>query len=153
MRDLSEYKLLGYYLIKFYEKNYITQIKYEQVKYLTQCIFKRLGSYNNYHLLPIEEKMNIVKSMINKGVFNTKVINGKPTFSQKYNYEIIKYINTTYSYDGSLAFKLPKEIHEGNNNLFNLAKHMYTDGIDLGLQAAINAEINNFYSKQLKKIL
>ncbi|MBE7074486.1 MAG: hypothetical protein E7376_00680 [Clostridiales bacterium] len=150
MRDLSEYKLLGYYLIKLYEKSETCQLKYEQVKTFTQNVFKRLGTNYNYNFLPIDEKINIIKSMISKGMFSTKVVNGKQTFTQKYNHEIAKYIYVTYSADGNLTFKLPREIIEGNKSLLQFAKNIYSNGIDLNLQSAIQSELNTYSTKQPK---
>lgn len=145
MRELSECKLLGYYLIKQYEKTGLSELKYEQVKYLTESIFKKLNT-NNYVLVPLENKNAIIKSMINRGVFKTCNINGKSTFSQKYNYEIFKYITAHYSPDGNLVFKLAKEIKLKDNSILSSVKSTYTN-LNLDITSIANFEITNYLSK------
>lgn len=144
---ISEYKLLGYYLIKMYETIGTDSIKYEQVKYLTNGVFKRLANNISYELSPIAEKRQIIDTMIKKNVFRTSNLNGKQSFTQIYNYEITKNILAIYSCDGNLTFKLPKEIKTENCIMLNTLKTMYTNGISLQLQSALNTEIKIFTQK------
>lgn len=145
MRELSECKLLGYYLIKQYEKLGLSELKYEQVKLLTESIFKKLNT-NSYVLVPLENKNAIIKSMINKGVFKTCNVNGKNTFSQKYNYEFFKYITAHYSPDGNLVFKLSKEINLKDNAILSSVKSTYSN-LNLDITSIANFEIANYLSK------
>lgn len=150
MRDISEYKLLGYYLLNIYEKTGTDNLKYEQVKSLTEKIFKECV-FKNYKLLPIDSKKELIQKMISKGVFKTTIINGKQSFSQIYNYEISKYIYGVYSNDGSFTFKLPKEIKAKDMLLIQNIKKIYEANVGLDLQLAINAELNIFYKSIQQK--
>lgn len=149
MREISEYKLLGYYLIKLYEKTGLDSLKFEQVKFLCESVHKKVDSAN-YVFLPIDNKTTIIKSMINRGLFKTTNINGKQSFSQIYNYEISKFVYAYYNCDGDLTFKLPKEIKENKNNNINKYKSIY-ENFSLDLLSAINGELNNYYSKMYTK--
>lgn len=150
--EISEYKLLGYYLLKIFEHTNIDGLSYESVKSLTEGVFKRLGNASNYTLLSIEGKRQIIDSMIKKNVFKTSSINGKATFSQVYNYEATKFIFAVYSCDKSLVFKLPKNIASGeNSSLLDAMKSMYTSGMNLELQSALNSELKVFIQKALSK--
>ena len=144
---ISEYKLLGYYLIKIYDTIGMDNVKYEQVKALTNSVFKRLAGNSGHELSPIAEKRQIIDSMIKKNVFKTSNLNGKPTFTQVYNYEISKNILAVYSCDGNLTFKLPKEVKAGNATMLDILRNMYTTGISLQLQASLDAEIKTFLQK------
>lgn len=149
MREISEYKLLGYYLINIYEKTGLDSLKFEQVKFLSDSIFKKMNTAN-YVFLPIDSKNTIVKNMINRGMFRTTNINGKQSFSQIYNYEISKFIYAYYNCDGDLTFKLPKEIKENKVNNINKYKSIY-ENFSLDLLSAINFELNNYCSKLYTK--
>ncbi len=149
MREISEYKLLGYYLIKIYEKTGLDYLKIEQVKFLSDSIFKKMNSAN-YIFLPIENKSAIVKNMINRGMFKTTNINGKQSFTQIHNYEISKFIYVYYNCDGDLTFKLPKEIKENKFNNINKYKSIY-ENFSLDLLSVINSELNNYCLKLYTK--
>lgn len=149
MRDISEYKLLGYYLLKMYEKTGVDSLKYEQAKAITDGVFKKINN-SQYNLLPLDNKMNLVKSMINKGVFKTTVVNGNHTFTQVYNFEISKHIFASYNNCGSLLFKLPKEIKLDNETVLQSIKKIYESNLGLDLQQAINSEIDKIKSQQTK---
>lgn len=144
---ISEYKLLGYYLIKLYDTIGSDNIKYEHAKFLTNNVFKRLTQNSVYELTQISNKNELIDSMIKKNVFKTSTLNGKPTFTQIYNYEISKNILAVYSCDGNLTFKLPKEVKAGNTKLLDTLRNMYTNGISLQLQSSLNAEIKGFIQK------
>lgn len=149
MRDISEYKLLGYYLLKVYEKTGTDSLKYEQAKTITDNVFKKINN-SQYNLLPLESKMNLIKSMINKGVFKTTVVNGNHTFTQVYNFEISKHIFVNYNNGGTLLFKLPKDIKLDNNTLLQSIKNIYENNLGLDLQQAINYEIEKIKAQQTK---
>lgn len=149
MRDISEYKLLGYYLLKMYEKTGADSLKYEQAKTITDNVFKKINN-SQYNLLPLESKMNLIKSMINKGVFKTTVVNGNNTFTQVYNFEISKHIFVNYNNCGTLLFKLPKDIKLDNSTLLQSIKNIYESNLGLDLQQAINYEIDKIKAQQTK---
>ena len=150
MRDISEYKLLGYYLLKLYEKDGVDSIKYEQAKQLTNNVFNKIG-FSNYRLLPLDDKLAIVKSMISKGVFRTTSIGGKQSFTQVYNFEIAKMISTCYGFDGNLVFKIPKECKSSGNQVTLNYKKAYEADLNLDLLAAINKEFYSISSKNVSK--
>lgn len=149
MREISEYKLLGYYLVALNEKTGISSIKYEQVKALTEKVCKRLTT--NYSLLSMNSKSNIIKTMISKGLFKVSNINGKTTFSQVYNFEIMKNIFVSYTYDGTLSFKLPPKLSVDSKQFANI-KSLYVDNVDLDLKGSINLELNSFINTNLKNL-
>lgn len=143
MREVSEYKLLGYYLLKLYESAGINSIKYEQVKLLTDEICGKLNlTYNFVRMLP---KKDILQKMISKGVFKTKSVNGKTTFCQIYNFEIAKNIYAVYDCDGYLTFKLPQGT--GSEDKIAYAKKIYEADLNLDLRSCINSELKKFISK------
>lgn len=144
---ISEYKLLGYYLLKLYETNGNDSIKYEQVKSLTNNVFNRLVGNPNQGYTPLNAKKDIINSMIKKNIFKVNNINGKQSFTQIYNYEVSKYILAVYSCDGYLTFKLPKEIKEGDEIMLNAMRKIYTNGISLQLKSSLDSEIKNFIQK------
>ena len=144
---ISEYKLLGYYLIKLYDTISVDNIKYEQAKSLTNSVFKRLSATTSFEISPIAEKRQVIDSMIKKNVFKTNNVNGKQSFTQVYNYEICKNILAVYSCDGNLTFKLPKEVKSTNTIMLDAFRKMYTNGISLQLQTALNSEIKTFIQK------
>lgn len=149
MREISEYKLLGYYLLKLYEKTGVDNLKYEQVKYLSDAVLKKVNSTNSV-LIPLATKNNIVKTMISKGVFKTTYINGKSSFTQIYNYEIAKYIYVTYNCDGNLTFRLPKDIRTNNKNSLSQIKNIYTN-LNLDIISIANNELNTYFAKTYPK--
>ncbi|MCI7002943.1 MAG: hypothetical protein MR904_01190 [Clostridia bacterium] len=149
MREISEYKLLGYYLLKLYEKTGVDNLKYEQVKYLSDAVLKKVNSTNSV-LIPLATKSNIVKTMISKGVFKTTSINGKSSFTQIYNYEIAKYIYVTYNCDGNLTFRLPKDIKTNNKNSLSQIKNIYTN-LNLDIISIANNELNTYFAKAYPK--
>lgn len=149
MREISEYKLLGYYLLKLYEKTGVDNLKYEQVKYLSDAVLKKVNSTNSV-LIPLTSKSNIVKTMISKGVFKTTSINGKSSFTQIYNYEIAKYIYVTYNCDGNLTFRLPKDIKTNNKNSLSQIKNIYTN-LNLDIISIANNELNTYFAKNYPK--
>lgn len=152
MNNISEYKLLGYYLITIYETNRFDNIKYDDVKKISTNVMSKLN--NEYYFSPIDSKADIVKKMISKGVFKTSKIDDKLTFKQIYNYELIKYINANYSSNGELSFKLPQDVSNSNKALLNTLKNIYLKdkAIDLNLQKTINNELRSYCIKQLQKI-
>ena len=149
MREISEYKLLGYYLLKLYEKTGVDNLKYEQVKYLSDAVLKKVNSTNSV-LIPLATKSNIVKTMISKWVFKTTSINGKSSFTQIYNYEIAKYIYVTYNCDGNLTFRLPKDIKTNNKNSLSQIKNIYTN-LNLNIISIANNEWNTYFAKNYPK--
>ena len=149
MREISEYKLLGYYLLKLYEKTGVDNLKYEQIKYLSDAVLKKVNSTNSV-LIPLATKSNIVKTMISQGVFKTTSINGKSSFTQIYNYEIAKYIYVTYNCDGNLTFRLPKDIKTNNKNSLSQIKNIYTN-LNLDIISIANNELNTYFAKAYPK--
>ena len=149
MREISEYKLLGYYLLKLYEKTGVDNLKYEQVKYLSDAVLKKVNSTNSV-LIPLATKSNIVKTMISKGVFKMTSINGKTSFTQVYNYEIAKYIYVTYSCDGNLTFRLSKDIKTNDKNSLSQIKNIYTN-LNLDIISIANNELNTYFAKAYPK--
>lgn len=147
MKEISEYKLLGYYLVKLHDLARLNSLNYEQVKSITQNVFNSIDAVN-YKLLPLHEKISIVKNMINKGMFKTAVVGGKQTFVQVHNYEICKHIFANYCNDKSLVFRLPKELTSENASLLQAIKNTYEANINLELQSAIEKAIVPYLSKQ-----
>lgn len=86
--------------------------------------------------------------MINKGLFKTSLIGGKPTFVQVRNYEICKYIYSNFSNDKTLVFKLPKELNSDNSSLFQTIEKYYESDINLELQSAVHHAIVPYLYKQ-----
>ena len=149
MREISEYKLIGYYLLKIYEKSGFNGIKYEQAKQITENVFKNISS-TNYDLKQIDTKQDIVKRMIYNGQFKTANVNGVSGFVQIRTFEIVKHIFVTYNCDGLLTFKLPKDINQKNTFLLQNIKTVYESSMNLDLKLAIDKEIYMLISKQLK---
>ncbi len=145
MREISEYTLLGNYLVILSDEIGIDTIKYETSREITDAIIARVNKSNqNYLLLPMDKKMEIVKKMISKGVFRTDPSNKTTPFKQIYNYEIAKGICATYSCSGTLSFKFTKQ---ENDNVFNLIKSSYTQNLNLDIQTALTSEIAKFTPK------
>ena len=139
MRDISEYKLLGNYLIKLYENYGIDSLVYEQAHSLTEKLFANDFIKVNYRLLPFEDKNNIVKNMINCGVFKTNHNNKIIPFKQVYNFEVSKNINAVYTCDKNLSFKINKlENNSDKNTLVLYMKNIYSKDLSLNLQNEIN---------------
>lgn len=153
MRELSEYKLLGYYLISLYDLCGLDSLKYDDIKALTENAFNRITDVNNkYILTPLNKKIDIVNAMIKKNVFKPTIINNKKSFTQIYNFEVVKNIFASYNFNGILTFKLPKEIKEGNYQYINNFRNIYSSDIGLDLRNAITTELNKFASKGNTKI-
>lgn len=147
MRDISEYKLLGNYLVNLYEKSGKSSIKYESIKSILENIEHSINKkFDIYQVSPIDKKVDIVKAMISKGVFKTYPGNKATPFKQVYPYEISPYIFAEYSCDGSLNFYLTKELLNDKDKIIGKIKKMYTTDSNLFLQSAINSEINSFNS-------
>lgn len=148
MREISEYTLLGNYLVTLSDKLGLDSIKYETAKSLTDKIIAIINKTNeNYVLLPIEQKMAIVKNMISKGVFRTDPTNKITPFKQVYNYEASKYILATYSCDGSLVFKLPKSSTEDRDYMSYNIRTTFCSNINLDLQKAITQVLDEHKAK------
>lgn len=139
MREISEYTLLGNYLVIVSDKLGQDSIKYEVAKSLTEKVMASVNKNSqNYILLPMDSKKNIVQKMIGKGVFRTNSSNRAITFKQVFNYEIAKNINAYYSCDGNLVFKLPKTSYDEKDRTYTLIKSSYCDNLNLDLRNAIN---------------
>lgn len=148
MREISEYTLVGNYLVNLSDKLGLDSIKYETAKSLTEKIIAIINKTNqNYVLLPIEHKMAIVKSMISKGVFRTDPANKIVPFKQIYNYEASRFILATYSCDGSLVFKLPKTSAEDRDYMSSNIRATFCSNINLDLQNAINTVLTEHRNK------
>ena len=142
MKQISEWWILGNCLVTAFEKWGLTSIKYETAKSISDAVIVRLSkSSNNYQLLPIEVKANIIKQMISKGVFKTDKNNKLVPFKQVYNFEVAKSIYAVYSCDGVLQFMLPKFSSDEKNFVLKTVKDTYCLSVSLDLQSAINAEI------------
>lgn len=154
MREISEYKLLGNYLVNLYEKNGKSSIKYETIKSILENIETSLNKqFDTYQILPIEKKVELVKKMISKGVFKTNPGNKVNPFKQVYPYEVSSYIYAEYNCDGSLYFSLSKELSSNKDYTIEKIKKIYTTDSNLILQSAINKEITSLnYAKQKNKV-
>lgn len=138
MREISEYTLLGNYLVLISDKLGQDSIKYEVAKSITEKIIAQVNkNTQSYLLLPMDKKMDIVKSMISKGVFRTDSSNRAMPFKQVYNYEVSRYIHAVYTCDGSLTFKFPKTTNEDKDYIMNAIKASYCHNLNLDLQNAI----------------
>jgi len=147
MREISEYTLLGNYLVIVSDKLGIDTIKYETAKVITEQAISEVNKKSqSYLLLPMSKKMDIVKAMIGKGVFRTDTANKTQPFKQVYTYEVAKNIQAHYSCDGCLVFKLPKQKTADGDVILPAAKETYTSSINLDLKTAINNSILNFKS-------
>lgn len=149
MRDISEYKLLGNYLIKLYENYGVDSIGYEQAHSLTEKLFTNDYIKVNYRLLPFEEKNSIVKNMINSGVFRTNHNNRIIPFKQVYNYDVSKNINAVYTCDKNLSFKITKQDGSVDKNvLIQQMKNIYSKDLSLNLQNEINQIMSSYKPNQ-----
>ena len=143
MRDISEYKLLGNYLVKLYQKYGVDSIKYENAQSLTKSVFSNsLGV--NYNLLPMESKVKIIQNMINKGVFRTNLGNRILPFKQVYKFEVSNGINATYSCDKSLTFKIFESVDKDKNHAVQILESLYCKDVGLDIQKEIDRAISNY---------
>ena len=152
MRELSEYKLLGNYLVNLYEKYGVDTIRYENAHMVTSNILNKLKDVdNNYNIIPIEQKYDIVKSMISKGVFRTNPGNKIAPFKQVYNYEVSKGIVAVYSCDKSLVFKIPNIANISRDSQLKNLREIYCNDIGLVLQNAVDVQLKA-YKPQTNRI-
>ena len=151
MRDISEYKLLGNYLVRLYQKYGVDQLKYENVQEFTSSVFSKLNNLGStYNLLPIEPKVKIVQNMINKGVFRTNTGNKLIPFKQVYKYEVSRGIYAIFGCDKTLTFKIMANLELGKENQIKDVEEMYCRDIGLDIQKEINAVVDNY--KMINKI-
>ena len=146
MREISAYTILGGILATLTERHSVDSIKYETAKDIIDAVISKVNkSAQNYLLLPMQKKMDIVKSMIGKGVFKTDHTNKITPFKQVYNYEVAKSICATYSCNGSLTFKFPKLAED--DPALNAIKSSYTQNLPLDIQTALSTEITGSLPK------
>lgn len=147
MREISEYKLLGYLLIGLYEKTGNSDLKYEKAKELISMSTKSVDSFETlYQLSTINSKMDILNDMMRKNVFNITKVNDKITFTQK-NYEVSKFIQACYSNDKVLTFKVSSNVKNSDSNDINIYKTMYVNNMSLDLRKALDQQLNSYISK------
>ncbi len=147
MREISEYTLLGNYLVIVSDKLGVDSIKYETAKIITEQAISEVNKKSQcYLLLPMSKKIDIIKAMISKGVFRTDTSNKTQPFRQIYSYEVAKNIQANYTCDGCLTFKLPKVKTADGDAILPAAKAAYTSSLNLDLKTAINNSILNFKS-------
>jgi len=149
MREISEYNLLGCYLLKFYEKTGIDFIKYENGKNVTENILKRLNKDNiSYKIIPVHEKTHLLNNMINSGIFKAYVDgNNKRMFSQVKNYELSNGLQVFFNTNKTLLFKLSAELKNREGLKFKLLKHIYENDFSIEFKQAIKDEISAFSTK------
>ena len=127
MREISEYKLLGNYLVNLYEKSGKSSIKYEHIKTILANIEASLNKkFDTYQVSLMDKKVDLVKTMISKGVFKTYPGNKVMPFKQVYPYEVSPYIFVEYNCDGSLFFSLSKDLLKNKDAILGKIKKMYT---------------------------
>lgn len=149
MREISEYIFVGNYLLLFLEKHGQDSIKYETIKLLNDRVLEKVNKNSiNYQLLKMDDKMNMVKKMISKGVFRTEPGNKMAPFKQVYNYEIAKGIFAFYTCDGNLTFKLQKTSEQNKDFIVNNIKSTYQSNLNLDLKNAITSVVTDFKLKQ-----
>lgn len=142
MKQISEYTLIGSYLILSVDKFGMDSIKYENAKAFSEKVLAKLNKKNiSYTLQPVEEKMTIIKQMISKGVFKTDPSNKAMPFKQIYNFEVSKHILAVFSFGGNLVFKLPK-IDDKNPSLEKSIRETYSTNLSLDVKNAIISTIN-----------
>lgn len=147
MRDISEYKLLGNYLVRMYEKYGIDSIKYETAKSFTTNIFRNNSSISaGYNLLPMDSKLSTIRNMISKGVFRANLGNKIFPFKQVYPYEVAKGINVGYGTDKNLVFKILAESEPERDKKINALKEMYCMDIGNDIKSAIDKVIADYKS-------
>ncbi|MBO7528176.1 MAG: hypothetical protein J6T74_09875 [Clostridia bacterium] len=152
MRDLSEYKILGNYLVNLYDKYGVDSIRYETAKVITSSVLNGIKNAKaNYNITQIDQKFDIVKNMISRGVFRTNPNNRTVPFKQVYNYEISRGISAVYSCDKSLVFKIQSITHENKDRQLKLLHDVYCADVGLEVQNAINAMIQA-YKPQPSKV-
>ena len=148
MREISEYTLLGNYLIFLGDKLGQDSIKFELAKSFTDKVLEIVNKFGQcYELLPIDSKMNIVKKMISKGVFRTDSSNPLKPFKQIYNYEVSKNIFAFYGCDGSLTFKFITQSDNNKDFLINTMKTTYSTNLNLDLRNSINSVLHEYEVK------
>ena len=152
MREISEYTLLGNYLIFLNDRLGVDSIKYELVKSFSDKILQKVNKNGDtYNLLQLDAKMDIVKKMIGKGVFRTTPGNPLKPFKQVYDFEASKYICAYYSCDGNLCFKFTKTT-EGNRDLLLASiKNMYSSSINLELKNSLSEVLKEYEIKNKSK--
>jgi len=151
MREISEYTLLGNYLIFLSERLGQESIKFELAKTFSSKVLETVNkNVQTYQLQTIENKMDIVRKMISKGVFRAENVSGTKTFKQIYNYEVSKNILAFYSPDGNLIFKFPKQ--NSNDSLIFNTKQYYSSNLGLDLKNAINSVLKEHELKNKSKL-
>ena len=139
MRELSCYKLIGNYLVNLYDKYGVDSIRYENAQMVASNILNKISMSNSsYNISPIEQKFDIVKDMISRGVFKTNPGNKAVPFKQVYSYEISKGIVAVYSCDKSLVFKIPSISTVEKDKQLKSLREIYCSDLGLELQNAIN---------------
>ena len=153
MREISEYTLLGNYLIFLTDKLGVDSIKYELVKSFSDKIIQSLNKNGEtYKLLPLDAKMDIVKKMISKGVFRTTPGNILKPFKQVYDFEVSKFIYAYYNCDGSLCFKLIKSSQNNKDLLMLGIKNMYLNNLSLDLRNSLSGVLKEHEAKHRSKM-
>ena len=151
MREISEYTLIGNYLIFLSEKLGQGNLKYEQAKLFSEKVLAILNKTSKqYIVLPIDDKMHFVKKMISKGVFKTNPSNSTVPFKQVYNFEASKYILATFSADNNLVFKLQKTTLDNKDIPIERVKQFYSINLGLDLQFAMRSVMNEPKSQSFK---
>ena len=152
MREISEYTLLGNYLIFLNDRLGVDSIKYELAKSFSDKILQKVNKNGEtYNLLQLDAKMDIVKKMIGKGVFRTTPGNPLKPFKQVYDYEIAKFITALYNCDGSLCFKFVKAGEHNKDILQASIKNMYGNSINLDLKNSITEVLREYELKNKSK--
>lgn len=152
MREISEFTLLGNYLLFVTEKLGQESIKFELAKSFTDKVLERVNKSGvNYQLLPLEPKMEIVKKMISKGVFRTDSSNAIKPFKQVYNYEVSKSILAFYACDGTLTFKFAKPANDNKDFYISSIKASYNN-LNLDLKNAVDAVMHEHELKSKSKL-
>lgn len=145
MREISEYTLIGNYLIFLSERLAQDSLKYEHAKLFSEKVLSVLNkSSTQYTILPIEKKLDIVRKMISRGVFKTDASNSTRPFKQIYNFETSKFILAFFSSDNNLVFKLQKHTNDNKEIPIEKIKQIYSANLSLELQNAMTAVMAEF---------
>jgi len=148
MREISEYNLLGCYLLKFYEKTGIDFVKYENGRIVTENLLKRLNKDRiSYKIIPVHPKSQILTNMINSGVFKPYNDGNKRLFSQVKNYELSNGVQIVFDSNKTLLFKLSNDLKKKEGIKFKLLKHVYENDFSLEFKQAIKDEVSSFSTK------
>ena len=152
MKEIYELKLIGNILLEMYDYNKTDVISYELAKDLIESTLSKIPNFESeFTIFPIDDKNDIVKKMVSKGVFKVTTINGKRSFSQVYNYEVFKNIFAVYNASGILSFKLPKDIsNEKQALLLETIRRGYSSNMDLTLQRHLREQIKQHLKKTAK---